>query len=83
VLHAKRNETLRRLIFIRRNIMDHTKPDPIKCGAGRGEECCIFLTAGSKGFECERFGSLRDMLISRTMNAKRNPEEPYPQCMKF
>ena len=58
-------------------------PDPHKCGAGRGRECCIFLTAGPDGFKCERFTDLRDTLIFRTMTAERNPEEPYPLCMKF
>jgi len=54
--------------------------DPKKCGAGRGEDCCIFLTGGSNGFICERFGSLRWSLIFRTMNAKREPSELYPRC---
>lgn len=58
-------------------------PDHIKCGAGKGEDCCIFLTISGQGFKCERFTSLRDSLIFKTMNAKRNPEEPYPDCMKF
>ncbi len=64
-------------------------PDPIlipdikKCGAGKEEECCIFLTVGATGPSCERFTSMRDTLIFKTMSAKRNPEEPYPQCMKF
>lgn len=58
-------------------------PEPTKCGAGRAEECCIFLTVGANGFECGRFGNLRNTLIFRTMNAKRNPKEVYPQCMKF
>jgi hypothetical protein len=58
-------------------------PDPIKCGAGRGSDCCIFLSFGSNGFECERFSSLRDNLIFKTMVAKRHPKEPYPVCMIF
>jgi len=56
---------------------------PEKCGAGRESECCIFLTAGSSGFNCDRLTSLRDSLIFRTMSAKRNPTESYPECMKF
>ena len=53
-----------------------------KCGAGKGEECCIFLVMGAKGFECERFGSLRwDLMFrSRSMSAKREPKEPFPHC---
>ena len=58
-------------------------PDFTKCGAGQGADCCIFITVGSDGLTCERFTSLRDSLIFKTMNAKRHPEEPYPQCMKF
>jgi len=58
-------------------------PNPEECGAGKGEKCCIFLTVSAKGFECERFSGLRDTLIFRTMNAKRHPEEPYPDCMEF
>jgi hypothetical protein len=51
-----------------------------KCGAGRGKDACIFLTAGSNGAECQRFGDLRWNLIFRTMNAKRHPEKPFPEC---
>lgn len=58
-------------------------PDMEKCGAGKGEECCIFLTVGGDGPCCERFTSMRDALIFKDMNAKRNPKEPYPECMKF
>ena len=62
-------------------------PYPHKCGAGRGEACCIFLTAGGGGFHCERFGPLDEALRHRapTMNARRIPgdETPYPDCMIF
>lgn len=54
-----------------------------KCGAGKGSECCIFLTSGPNGTSCERFSSLRWSLIFRTMTAERNPPEPYPACQKF
>ena len=57
------------------------KPDPIKCGTGKGKDCCIYLTAGVKGFECERFGGLHSTLNFKTMAAKRAPGEPYPECM--
>ena len=57
------------------------KPDLHKCGAGKDDDCCIFLTAGPKGPCCERFSSLRDTLIMKKMNAKRNPIEAYPECM--
>ena len=56
-------------------------PEPKKCGAGKKADCCIFLTVGADGFCCERFSSLRDSLIFKTMSAKRNPTEPYPDCM--
>ena len=59
------------------------KPDPKKCGAGRGEECCIFLTVSGNEFNCERFSDLRDNLIFRKMVSERNPKEPYPVCMIF
>ena len=58
-------------------------PDLVRCGAGRGNECCIFLTISGNGSCCERYGSMRDTLIFRTMTAERNPVEPYPECMKF
>ena len=58
-------------------------PDPKKCGAGKGDDCCIFITVGPDGFSCERFTSLRNTLIFRSMNAKRNPEQVYPECMIF
>jgi len=54
--------------------------DPKKCGAGLGKECCIFLVAGSNGFECARYSSMRYDLQFRTMNAKRDPSAPYPLC---
>ena len=59
------------------------KPDPKKCGVGKGADCCIFLTAGADGFACEKFGSLRNTLIIKTMTAKRDPVEYYPDCMIF
>ncbi len=61
-------------------IPDHT-PNHIKCGSGKGAECCIYLTAGAGGFSCERFSTLRHTLQFRTMNAKRKPKEVYPDCM--
>ncbi len=48
-----------------------------KCGAGRGEEACIFLVVGAG---CQRFGDLRWDLIFRTMRAKRHPEKLFPKC---
>lgn len=54
--------------------------DPKKCGAGTGKQCCIFLVIGTNGFECQRFGSLRDTLIFRKMNAKRHPTQLYSNC---
>lgn len=52
-----------------------------KCGAGKGADCCIFLTAGAGGACCERFSSLRDSLICKDMTAKRQPTELWPDCM--
>lgn len=53
-----------------------------KCGAGKGKQCCIFLSVGRNGPDCERHGSLRFDIIMRKekMNAKREPTEPYPKC---
>ncbi len=57
-------------------------PELDACGAGKGDDCCIFLTVGPNGFDCERYSSLRWSLIFKSgMSAKRNPTEPYPQCM--
>ncbi len=58
-------------------------PDMEKCGAGQGADCCIFLTVGAKGPCCERFTSMRNTLLFRTMNAKRDPKESWPECMIF
>ena len=60
-------------------------PDPHKCGIGRKADCCIFLTASAKGFECERYGPLHGTLLKRrpVMSAQRAPEEPWPECMIF
>ena len=56
--------------------------DPMKCGSGRGGECCIFLTHGPRGFVCERFGPMRYELIFKKekMNAKREPAALFPAC---
>lgn len=56
--------------------------DPEKCGAGLGRDCCIFLTCGPKGFECDRFGDLRFQLImkSGSFTAKRKPTAMFPLC---
>lgn len=51
-----------------------------KCGAGKGEEACIFLVVGSDGAKCERFGDMRWDIIFRTMRAKRHPEKLFPKC---
>ena len=52
-----------------------------KCGAGT-DKCCIFLTIGREGPECQRFGPLRFQLIMRKeqMRAQREPVELYPAC---
>lgn len=64
---------------------ENPKPAPHKCGAGRGADCCIFLTCGAQGFECERHSYGRYQLIFRKdqMTSKRLPTEAYPQCQKF
>lgn len=61
---------------------EHAVPDPKRCGAGQQAQCCIFLTVGPTGFECERFSSLRHTLIFKksTMSAKREPVILYPGC---
>ncbi len=61
---------------------ENAVPVPKCCGAGGGEFCCIFLTCGSDGFECQRHSSLRWALVFKSgMTAKRNPAEPFPLCM--
>lgn len=60
------------------------KPDPRKCGAGQGAECCRFVTVSVGGFCCERHTQLRHTLIFQSgMSARRQPTEAYPACMKF
>lgn len=61
------------------------KADLIGCGAGKGKDCCIFLTVGKDGPECQRFTSLRNTLIFKKekMNAQREPTEMYPKCMTW
>ena len=61
---------------------ENARPDPSRCGTGRGKDCCIFLTVGAEGFECQRFSSLRFGLMFRksTMSAQRQPTPPYPGC---
>ena len=64
-------------------------PEPHACGAGRGAECCAFLTASSNGFECERNApldfTLRERAERKEMNAQRIPPEgqQWPECMIF
>jgi len=45
------------------------------CKIGQGKDCCIFITAGSKGFSCEKFGFYGRQLLDRysrgDMNAGR------------
>jgi hypothetical protein len=61
--------------------LENAIADLKKCGAGT-DKCCIFLTIGSKGPECERFGPLRFQIIMRKeqMRAQREPTELYPNC---
>jgi len=61
---------------------ENAKAEPDRCGAGREEECCVFLVLKGGKFECQRFGSLRWDLISlkEGMNAKREPVKSYPFC---
>lgn len=58
-------------------------PDFDACGAGTSR-CCIFLAMGAGGVQCLRSTDLRSYLIARhesgTMNAKRNPVAPFPDC---
>jgi len=55
--------------------------DPKKCGAGQGEKCCVFLTLGPNGFQCQRDGEMGNFLFSRNdMIAKRAPIHSYPDC---
>jgi hypothetical protein len=69
-----------------RNLLEVVGPEnavaePKKCGAGRGAECCKFLVMGPGGFECQRFGEMRDALIFKSdMTAQRQPAELYPMC---
>lgn len=60
--------------------------DPHPCGVGRGADCCAFLLVGSQGFECGRVTGLAPYLRARAiggqMNARRLPDEPYPDCRR-
>lgn len=61
---------------------ENAKADLKRCGAGRGEQCCIFLTVGMDGPECARHTGLRTTILvhARGMNAQRYPLEMYPNC---
>lgn len=63
--------------------VEPVEPDPRRCGAGKGAACCAFLTAAPEGLQCARHGPLHYTIIDRipSMNAKRNPEQSYPNCM--
>lgn len=38
------------------------------CKLGKGEDCCRYLTAGLKGFNCEKFSSLKEILDAKVYN---------------
>ncbi|MBI2624777.1 MAG: hypothetical protein HYW70_00335 [Candidatus Nealsonbacteria bacterium] len=61
---------------------ENAKADLMKCGAGQGKKCCIFLVVGSSGPECQRFGDMRLDIIFRKdkMTAQREPTKLYPNC---
>ena len=54
------------------------------CGLGEGVNCCIFITAGVYGFNCEKNSELRSALIQNKeqMSAKREPafDTQFPEC---
>lgn len=61
---------------------------PQGCGVGRGAECCAYLLAGAKGFECGRVDpELKAYIEGRvqrgTYNAKRLPVEPFNECQIY
>ena len=63
--------------------LENAQADPQKCGAGQGEKCCMFLVFDTaNGFECQRFGHMRNKLIFRkeSLTAKREPTELFPDC---
>ena len=62
--------------------LENAKASFEKCGGEKGKEACIFLIPGKKGFECQRFGPMRDNLLAlrKSMKAKREPLELYPNC---
>ena len=53
--------------------------DLVKCGAGLGEKCCMFLAVGSQGVLCGRFSSLRYSIIFSDMIAKGEPRRMFPE----
>lgn len=58
----------------------------MKCGVGEGANCCIFLTVGADGWNCEQRSELADMLYRRaksgTTSARRTPESDFPSCQQ-
>src|SRR5262245_36289406 len=53
---------------------DPAKADPQLCGAGKGEDACVFLGfGGTGGWQCLRFSSLRQHLLDTPLKAKRRP----------
>lgn len=59
------------------------QPSLERCGAG-SEEACIFLCASGQGLECQRFGPLREPILTKhrtkKMTAARNPMGIFPGC---
>jgi hypothetical protein len=63
-----------------------TKDQALGCGMGEGANCCIFLTASAKGFECEQRSQMADFLYRRARSgqsvARRTPESDFPLCQQ-
>jgi len=62
-----------------------TKEEIKGCGAGKGADCCLYISAGKDGILCERGTAFGDVLKWRRhqMVAQRDPTEPRPECQIF
>lgn len=56
--------------------------NPESCGAGKGANCCKYLAASPKGFECARYSMNRWRLFYGTQVARFVPKSIYPKCQK-
>ncbi len=59
-------------------------PDPLKCGHGLEEGCCVYLRESAAGHSCTRYtGHRATSLQGLAVRTRRVPSQLYPACMIY